>query len=82
MKSMLKTLKRIKAQCVRHENCGNCIFAETQKGVVDKEHSLTQSSCLVIRAFAESLSDFGSGILPPCDWNIEALEKELDERSI
>lgn len=81
MKSMLKTLKRIKAQCERHENCGNCIFAETQKGVLNQEHSLTQSSCLVIRAFAECMSDFDLCI-PPCDWNLEAMEKVLDGKSI
>ena len=81
MKSMLKTLKRIKAQCNRHDNCTNCIFAETQKVVLDKEHSITQSSCLIVRAFAECMMDFDLCITP-CDWNLEAMEKVLNGKSI
>ena len=83
MKSMTKTFRRIKAQCDRHEHrCDNCIFMTTSKGVLDREYSLFPSNCIIKRAFEYCFLKGGEDILPPSDWDIDSLEKELDERSI
>lgn len=83
MKSMLKTLKRIKAQCDRHEhNCNNCIFETKKRGVLDHEYGLTLSNCAIIRAFEYCFLQDRDYVLPPCDWDLDEFERELDERSI
>ena len=82
MTDLIRTLTRIKAQCNRHENCTNCIFQTERKGVLDHEYGLVLSNCAIKRAFEYCFLRGRDYVLPPCDWDLEGLEKELDERSI